>query len=160
MKKYEAYYSISIVNLVIAIVLIAALGFIVFYKIFAVDAQIKAIEVSQQAGKWNKLLVAYAISNEKLGSFKEIGYIPYGNVESDGESSKSKYFSYNSDLENGKGRFFATNRVKLDKCLKYEGQWLAYGNPEQVVGNAVVELPVPKCAILTPDFELLKAGTL
>jgi len=156
MNKYDPYYSISIVNLVIAIVFIAAVAFIVFYKIFAVDAQIKAVEVNQQASKWNKLQVAYAITNEKLGSFSEIGYVPYGNVESDGESSKSKYFNYNSDLINGKGRFLAVNRVKLDKCKKYEGQWLAYGNPEQVAGNAVVELPIPKCAILTPDFELLR----
>jgi len=158
MEKYESYYSISIVNLVIAIVFIGAIAFIVFYKLFAVDAQIKAVEVNQQAGKWNKLSVAYAIAYERLGSFKEIGYIPYGKVDKDGESSKSKYFNYSSDLINGKGRFLAINRVKLDKCLKYEGEWLAYGNPEQVVGNAVVEPPIPKCAVLTPDFELLKAG--
>ena len=143
-------------NLVVAIVLITALAFIVFYKLFAVDAQVKAVEVSLQAGKWNRLLVAHALEYEKLGSFKEIGYIPYGKVATDGESSKSRVFNYSSDLENGKGRFLAINRVSLDSCLRYEGYWLAYGNPEQVVGNAVVELPVSRCAILTPYFELLR----
>jgi hypothetical protein len=144
------------VNLVIAIVLITALSFIVFNKLFAVDAQVKAGEVSLQAGKWNKLLLTYAMEYEKLGSFEEIGYVPYGKIASDGESSKSKVFNYSSDLKNGKGRFLAINRVSLDNCLRYEGYWLAYGNPEQMVGNAVVELPVSRCAILTPYFELLR----
>ena len=148
--------SITVVNLVVAIVLITALAFIVFYKLFAADAQVKAVEVSMQAGKWNRLQVAYAMEYEELGSFTEIGYIPVGKVAADGESSKSQVFSYSSDLENGKGRFLAINRVSLDNCLRYEGYWLAYGNPEQVVGNAVVELPVSRCAILTPYFELLR----
>jgi len=156
MSKYE--YSISVVNLITAILFIAVVVFIVFYKLFAVEAQVKALEVSQQAGKWNRLSVTYAIENEKLGSFKEIGYVPFGKVASDGESSQSKYFNYSSDLANGKGRFLAVNRVKLDNCSKYEGEWFAYMNPEQIVGNAVPEPPISKCAILTPDFELLKSG--
>jgi len=59
-------------------------------------------------------------------------------------------------LTRGKGRFLAINRVSLDKCGKGEGAWFAYGNPEQIVGNAVVEPPVARCAALTPHFELLR----
>jgi len=148
---------VTIVNLVVAIVLVTALAFIVFYKLFAVDAQVKAVEVSLQAGKWNRLLVAHAMEYEKLGSFKEIGYVPNGKVAADGESSKSGVFNYSSDAKNGEGRFLAINRVSLNNCLRYEGYWLAYGNPEQMVGNAVVELPIRRCAILTPYFELLRS---
>ncbi len=152
--KYN--WGITVVNFVIAIVLITALAFVVFYKLFAVDAHVKAAEVNLQVGKWNKLQVTYAMAYENLGSFRDIGYIPYGKIASDGESSKSRVFSYSSDLRNGKGRFLAVNRVSLNDCLRYEGYWLAYGNPEQIIGNAVVELPVARCAELTPDFELLK----
>ncbi len=147
---------ITVVNLVIAVVLITALAFIVFYKLFAVDAKIKASEVNPQAGQWNKLLVSYAMEREELGTFKEIGYVPYGKVAPDGESSKSQVFNYSSDFLNGKGRFLAVNRISLNDCSRYEGLWLAYGNPEQIVGNAVAELPVLRCAILTPNFELLR----
>jgi len=150
------YYSISLSHFLIAIALIATLAFIVFYKLFSVDAKVKAVEVSQEAGKWNRLSVAYAIFYEQLGSFKEIEYVPIGKVDADGEGSQSKYFKYSSDLKNGKGRFLAVNRVSLDKCFKYEGQWFAYMNPEQIVGNAVPELPLRKCAVLTPDFELFR----
>jgi len=139
-----------------AIVFICALVFIVVHKLFAVDARIRAAEVVEQAGKWNKLLVAYAIENEELGSFTEIGYVPPGKVAKDGESSKSDAFKYSSDQDHGKGRFLAINRVSLDKCGKYEGEWFAYGNQEQIVGNAVAEPPVARCAGLTPDFELLR----
>jgi len=147
---------ITIVNLSVAIVLMGALAFIVFYKLFDLDAKVKATEVLQQSWQWNKLLVAYAIENEELGSFKEIGYVPPGKVAADGESSKSHFFKYSSDLEGGKGRFLAINRVRLNECRKNEGEWFAYGNPEQIVGNAVVEAPVARCAVLTPYFELLR----
>jgi len=157
MNEDDSYcYTISLSNFLTAIAFIAVLAFIVFYKLFSVDAQVKAVEVSQEAGKWNRLSVTYALYCEQLGSFKEIGYVPIGKVDKDGEGSKSKYFKYSSDLINGKGRFLAVNRVSLDKCLKYEGVWFAYMNPEQIVGNAVPELPLRKCAILTPEFELFK----
>jgi hypothetical protein len=147
---------ITVVNLVIAIVLLTAFGFIAYYKLFAVSSLIKATEVSQQAGKWNKMHLAYALENESLGSFKDIGYVPAGEVTKDGEAGRSPTFNYSSDLINGKGRFLAVNRVSLDDCKKYKGQWLAYINPEQIIGNAVSELPIGKCAILTPNFELLR----
>ncbi|MCL2260194.1 MAG: hypothetical protein FWC15_02440 [Fibromonadales bacterium] len=147
---------ITIVNLSVAIVLMGALVFIVIHKLFAVDAKVRAVEVLEQAGQWNKLLVAYAIENEELGSFTEIGYVPIGKVAKDGESSKSDVFEYNSDLANGKGRFLAINRVSLNECRKRKGEWFAYGNPEQIVGNAVAEAPIAKCAVLTPYFELLR----
>jgi len=150
------YYSISLSSLLIAIALIAALAFIVFYKLFSVDVHVKAAEVSQEAGKWNRLSVTYALTYEKLGSFKEIGYVPIGKVDKDEEGSESKYFKYSSDLANGTGRFLAVNKVNLDNCRKYEGEWFAYMNPEQIIGNAVPELPIRKCAVLTPEFELFK----
>jgi hypothetical protein len=157
--KMEKYHipGIPVSNLVIAIVLLSILAFVVFNKIFATDAKIRAMEVSQQAGQWNKLQVTYAIHNEKLGNFTEIGYVPPGKLAPDGESSRSKTFSYSSDLDNGIGRFLAINIVTLEKCKKNKGQWFAYGNPEQFVGNAVAEVPMrSECAVLTPDFELLR----
>ncbi|MCL2207196.1 MAG: hypothetical protein FWB90_03765 [Fibromonadales bacterium] len=148
--------SITIANLSVAVVLVGALAFIVVYKLFAVDAKVKASEVILQAGQWNKLLVAHAIENEDLGSFAEIGYVPPGKLSEGGENSKSRYFKYSSDLDNGKGRFLAVNTVSFNECRKYEGKWFAYGNPEQIVGNAVAEAPVARCATLTPFFELLR----
>jgi hypothetical protein len=143
-------------NMVIAIALITATGFVAFYKLFAVSAQVKAVEVNQQTAKWNKMHLAYALETEKLGAFKDIGFVPYGDVAKDGESSKSSYFNYSSDLLNGKGRFLAVNSVRLDACKKHDGQWFAYINPEQIIGNAVAEAPIQRCAILTPDYELLR----
>jgi hypothetical protein len=152
----ELWSGITVVNFVIAVVLITATGFVVFYKLFAISAHVKAAEVNPQAGRWNKMHLTYALETEKLGSFKEIGYIPYGDVAKDGESSQSSYFNYSSDLLNGKGRFLAVNRVRLEACKKYDGQWFAYINPEQMIGNAVAEAPISRCAVLTPDFELLR----
>jgi hypothetical protein len=157
--KMEKYHTpgIPVTNLVVAIVLISIFAFIVFNKASATDAKVRAVEVSQQAGQWNKLQVAYAIHNEKLGSFTQIGYVPPGTLAKDGESSKSRSFSYSSDLETGIGRFLAINIVSLEKCKKHKGRWGAYGNPDQIMGNAVAIPPeVPECAALTPDFELLK----
>ncbi|MDR0518168.1 MAG: hypothetical protein LBH25_14115 [Fibromonadaceae bacterium] len=147
---------ITVVNLAVAIVFIFATLFVIFYKIFAVSAHLKAMEVNLQVGRWNKMHLIYALETEKLGSFKDIGFIPQGEVAKDGEASKGPYFNYSSDLLNGKGRFLAVNRVGLDACKKYDGQWFAYINPEQIIGNAVAEAPIKRCAELTPDFELLR----
>ena len=50
----------------------------------------------------------------------------------------------------------AENKVHLDDCKRYDGQWFAYINPEQMIGNAVAEAPISRCAVLTPDYELLR----
>jgi hypothetical protein len=153
-KNFTA--GITVVNLVIAIVLLTAFGFVAYYKLFAISSLVRATEVSQQVGKWNKAHLAYALETEKLGSFKDIGFVPTGEATKDGEAGRSSTFNYSSDLINGRGRFLAINRVSLDDCKKYKGQWLAYINPEQLMGNAVAELPIERCAILTPNFELLR----
>jgi hypothetical protein len=155
MSRFSTY-GVTVVNFIIAVVLILAFAFVIFYKLFALSAQVKALEVNPQAGRWNRLLVAYAIETETLGSFKEIGFVPYGKLAEDGESSKSSTFSYSSDLENGKGRFLAINIIGLDNCKKKEGHWFAYGNIEQFAGNAVAEPPIKRCAVLTPNFELFR----
>jgi len=149
-------FGITLVNLIIAIVFIAIAAFVVFHKLFALSGQVRAMEVEPQAGKWNKMHLAYALEYEKLGSFRDIGYVPHGEVMKEGEASRSSTFSYSSDLINGKGRFLAVNRKTLDACKKYDGQWFAYINPEQMIGNAVAEAPIKRCAVLTPNFELLR----
>ena len=149
-------FGVTIVNLIIALAFLFAGGFVLFHKLFAISADVKALEVEREAGKWNKMHLAYALENEKLGSFKEIGYVPFGEILKDGEASKSKIFSYSSDLINGRGRFLAINRVTLAQCRRHDGQWFAYINPEQIIGNAVAESPVERCAVLLPNFELLR----
>jgi len=147
---------ITIVNVIIALAFLFAAGFVLFHKLFAVSTNVKVLEVEQEASKWNKMHLAYALEYEKLGSFNEIGFVPFGEILKEGEASKSKTFSYSSDLMNGRGRFLAINRINLDRCRKHDGQWFAYINPEQMIGNAVAESPVERCAVLLPNFELLR----
>ncbi|GHV16274.1 hypothetical protein AGMMS49938_16130 [Fibrobacterales bacterium] len=146
---------ITVVNLVITIVVLAVAAFVILMKIFSVGAQVRAVEVEQQVRTWNKLQVAFALNNERLGSFKDIAYVPPGKLRDEGEASKGSSFNYSSDLLNGKGRFLAINNTKMEKCRKYEGTWLAYANPENIMGNAVIELPIQKCAVLTPKFDVI-----
>ena len=135
-----------------ALIILGIIAAIAVPKMFGMSAKAKVAEVQPAAGTYVKLVQAFHLETNKLGSWEEIGYVAPGATTS-GPSGETANFIY-TDLNPG---FMATNKNDFNDCPA-GNKWTVV--PELILSEGSyselkINVSVPDesgCAVLTPNF--------
>jgi len=144
--KMKLKRAFTLIELMVVIVIIGILAAIAVPKMFGMSAKAKAAEIGPAASTWSKLEQSYIVETANAGNFVSIGYtLP-----------ASTNFTYtNPTATNATEVWQAVNtNVDLNTCLKTTGIWIA--TITTAAPTPAITMPITNCAILTPNFNLLK----
>lgn len=140
----------TLIELMVVVVIIGILAAVAVPKLFGMIAKSKASEVGPAAGTYVKLQEAYASEQDKIGTWKEIGYkSPAGKSE---EASTTN-FKYAPGTTAETDAWSATSLVGLNDCEKGK-IWKVGASYASSSGNVTFTAvgPGDDCDDLTPNF--------
>ena len=142
----------TLIELMVVIVIMGILAAVAVPKLFGMIAKSKASEVGPAAGTYVKLQETYAVENNAIGSWSQIGYKdPSGSVT--GGSTAS--FTYVPGTSSGVDNWSAYNKVGLNDCtIKSAAVWKMGASFAASTGNVsfAPRITDTSCGILTPNF--------
>ena len=105
-----------------------------------------------------KLQESYAMENNFLGSWENIGYkSPAGNASGDGSTTNFKYTAptVEDSAKTIDAGFLASNAVALNDCKISTGSWSVKSEFDEQSGNVTATASVSGtgCEELTPSFD-------
>ena len=148
----------TLIELMVVIVIMGILAAVAVPKLFGMIAKSKASEVGPAAGTYIKLQDAYASESNKVGNWKNIGYVAPGATAA-GSQGTTTNFTYVGSIADdaaigsfgGGDGWTASNSVALNDCAIGAGNWnvavAANSN-----GNSLSYTATTACQELTPSF--------
>lgn len=142
----------TLIELMVVVVIIGILAAVAVPKLFGMIAKSKASEVGPAAGTYVKLQEAYASEQDKIGTWKDIGYKSPAGESVEASTTNFKYTP-------GDSSWTAKSIVGLNDCAK-GGKWMITAAYAASTGNvtSTPSIEGTDCEALTPNFKKIGTG--
>ena len=143
----------TLIELMVVIVIMGILAAVAVPKLFGMIAKSKASEVGPAAGTFVKLQETYAVENNAIGNWAQIGYKDPSGSSTGGNTASFTYAEGTSGTTTD--NWTAWNRVGLNDCtIKNAAVWKMGASFAASTGNVsfAPRITNTDCATLTPNF--------